>query len=313
MSFNDTNNTHKNIERAAGVIKKGGIVIFPTDTVYGIGCRWDHPKSVEKIYQIKSRPKNLPFPILLSGLSQLNGMALVTPLARDLAKRYWPGGLTIILKLETTSLRHPERSEGSVGFRIPNNQTVQELIRQSGTPIIGTSANLHGKPSVKNSKDLDPKIVKLVDYVIEGECEEGIESTVIDATGKKPVIIRLGAIAVKSLDLTIDTVNREKILVTVADYWSNLKDKIVISQQTGSQALIPAIIKILKVNKCSVKDLTGIEVNVGPGSFTGTRVGVAVANALGFALDIPVNGSPRGGAGKLGKIAEPIYEKSKFD
>ena len=108
----------------------------------------------------------------------------------------------------------------------------------------------------------------------------------------------------RSLTLSIDTTDREKVIVAIVDSWSNLKDKIVVNQQSGSQALIPAIIKILKKNKCTVKDLTGVKVNVGPGSFTGTRVGVAVANALGFALDIPVNG-------KLAKIATPVYEKSK--
>lgn len=288
----------KDIKRAAALIKRGGIVIFPTDTVFGIGCRWDNQKSVGKIYQIKSRPKDLPFPILLSDQSQLNEIALVTPLARDLVKRYWPGGLTVILNLKSKNQK--------VGFRIPNNQTVQELIRQSGTPIIGTSANLHGKTPVKNSKNLDPQIVELVDYVIEGGCEEGIESTVVDATGKKPVFIRDGAVTVRSLNLKINTTKREEVFVSIADSWSSLKDKVLVEQQTGSQALIPAIVTILKKNKCTVKDLSSVDVNVGPGSFTGTRVGVAVANALGFALDIPVNG-------KLGKIAVPVYEPSKFD
>lgn len=104
--------------------------------------------------------------------------------------------------------------------------------------------------------------------------------------------------------LTIDTTERNQVRVELIDKKS--KSKITEKQKLGSQVLLPAILKILKTNKKSLKDITEIKVNLGPGSFTGTRVGVAVANALGFALNIPVNG-------KKGKIALPIYEKSKFD
>lgn len=107
------------------------------------------------------------------------------------------------------------------------------------------------------------------------------------------------------MNLFINTTKREEVIV---ELWENKKpkDKIVVTQKMGSQALLPAIVKILKKNKISFKDLSAVNVATGPGSFTGTRVGVAVANAVGFALNIPVNG-------KLDKIAEPKYEKSKFD
>ena len=314
LSRTTVRDSNNNIKKAAEVIKGGGVIIYPTDTVFGMGCRWDREESVKRIYEIKSRPQNIPFPILLSDQSQITGLAVVTPLARDLMKRYWPGGLTIVLKLATppgwssgVNQRTPRGwTSSTVGFRIPDSQLVRDLILASQTPIVGTSANFHGQPSVKNSKDLDPHFVKLVDYVLQGECLGGTESTVVDATGKQPIIVRKGAVAPKSLTLKIETTKREEVVVGLEDKWSKFKKKLVISQQTGSQALIPTIVKILKNSKSTVKDLTNIEVNTGPGSFTGTRIGVAVANALGFALEIPVNG-------KLGKIAVPTYEKSKFD
>jgi|SRR3989344_2139094 len=105
--------------------------------------------------------------------------------------------------------------------------------------------------------------------------------------------------------LKIDTTKRDEIKVWLIDARTKLKDKLV-AKQIGSQVLLPSIIRILKKNKKSLSHIDEIEVKTGPGSFTGTRVGVAVANALGFALDIPVNG-------KKGKIAVPKYEKSKFD
>jgi tRNA threonylcarbamoyladenosine biosynthesis protein TsaB len=106
--------------------------------------------------------------------------------------------------------------------------------------------------------------------------------------------------------LKIDTTNTEEITVSLKDQKTAKEDTLVSRQQKGSQVLLPMIVKILKKNKANFKDISQIKVNPGPGSFTGTRVGVAVANALGYALGIPVNG-------KKGKIVMPVYAKSKFD
>lgn len=106
------------------------------------------------------------------------------------------------------------------------------------------------------------------------------------------------------MTLSIDSTNREEVTVELIDKKSKKKDKLIEKQKLGSQVLLPLIVQILKKNKINFSALTAIEVNPGPGSFTGTRVGIAVANALGFALNLPVNGK---------KQEEPIYEKSKFD
>lgn len=106
--------------------------------------------------------------------------------------------------------------------------------------------------------------------------------------------------------LKIDTTKTEEVKVEIADPKTDKRDQLIKTQQKGSQVLLPMIVEILKKNKLKFDDLSAIEVNIGPGSFTGTRVGVAVANALGYALNLPVNG-------KRGKIVIPVYEKSKFD
>lgn len=106
--------------------------------------------------------------------------------------------------------------------------------------------------------------------------------------------------------LKIDTTKTEEVTVAIEDKKAGLKDELIEKQKKGSQVLLPMIAKILKKHKKDFKDLTEIEVNIGPGSFTGTRVGVTVANTMGFALNLPVNG-------KKGKIALPKYSKSKFD
>lgn len=108
------------------------------------------------------------------------------------------------------------------------------------------------------------------------------------------------------MKLKIDTTKTDEVKMELANPQTGKTDTLRQTQQKGSQVLLPMIVKILAKNKIKFSDLTAIEVNVGPGSFTGTRVGVAVANALGYALDLPVNG-------QKGKIAIPVYEKSKFD
>lgn len=175
-----------NINKAANILKTGGVVVFPTDTVYGIGCRWDFPKSVERIHEIKGTPKTQAFPALVSSVKQAQKIAQITPIARQLMAKFWPGGLTVIL-----SFRY---SISKIGLRMPDSDLVQKLIKEAGAPIIGTSANLHGKPVVKTSKELDRQLIKKVDYVLEGECDGGVESTVVDTTVDPFKVVRQGAV-----------------------------------------------------------------------------------------------------------------------
>lgn len=175
-----------NITKAAQILKTGGVVVFPTDTVYGIGCRWDFPKSVARIYRIKGAPKNQVFPILVSSVEQAKKLVNIDKTVQKLMDKYWPGALTIILQAKNRDQK--------IGIRLPGSAVTRWMIEQAGVPIIGTSANIHGKSAVKSSKDLDPVLTSQVNYVLEGECERGVESTVVDATFDPPKILRLGAV-----------------------------------------------------------------------------------------------------------------------
>lgn len=174
------------LKKASEILKSGGVVIFPTDTVYGIGCRFDLPGSVNRIRQIKGTPREQSFPVLVASASQVKKIAIINPQAKKLIDKYWPGGLTIIMKLR--------KENGKIGFRLPSSSVAKSLIRKVGVPIIGTSANFHGKPAPKSYQDLDPEFIKLADYVVKGKCEGGIESTVVDTTVNPPKILRQGAI-----------------------------------------------------------------------------------------------------------------------
>lgn len=291
----------RQIKKAAVILKSGGVIVFPTDTVYGIGAIISNKKAIKRIYKIKQTPKSQNFPILITDIAQIEDMVIFSDTAKSLAKKYWPGALTLIMKLKN--------SKNKIGIRMPDSDIIRSLLAETKKPIIGTSANIHGQKTPTVTSQLDPKIKQQADFVIDGECGKKIQSTVVDATVNPPKILRYGAVnigSIKNITLKIDTIKMLATEVILEDGSIGKIKKLTSTQTKGSQVLLPMIIKILKLANRSFEDLTAIEVNPGPGSFTGTRVGVAVANTLGFALDLPVNG-------KKGKIVEPIYEKSKFD
>ena len=176
----------KEIEKAVAILRKGGVVIFPTDTVYGIGCRFDNPAAIERIKSIKGSRQN--FPVLISHLKQAHQLAKVNNAAIGLAQKYWPGGLTIILKKQSGS--------GKIGIRIPNHKIAMTLIDKLGFPIIGTSANFHGQKPPISYEELYPGIILLADFVVHGKCKEKTESTVVDATSFPFKILRKGAVKI---------------------------------------------------------------------------------------------------------------------
>ena len=177
------------IKEAIAVLKKGGIVIFPTDTVYGIGCRFDDKDAISRLYKIKKTPIGQPFPILVTKLSQVEKLVLINKTAEELIKKYWPGALTIILK--------SKNGKEQIGFRMPDSSLVKLLIDGLGEPLIGTSANFHGSSAPKSYEELDSAFAKLADFVLKGECQLGVESTVVDATSDVPKILRQGAIKIQ--------------------------------------------------------------------------------------------------------------------
>lgn len=184
---------------AAEVLNQGGLVIFPTDTAFGIGCRIDKPKSIERLFHIRKRPESLPTPILVDSL-QMAKKYWHSPLpniVRRMAKKYWPGGLTIVYKAKTDTTPPLVRGGGpNIGLRVPNHEVVLDIIRTLGVPILGPSANYHREKTPYTFKDINPDLLKLVDYIIPGECQTKMSSTVIDCTVKPSKVIRQGAVKI---------------------------------------------------------------------------------------------------------------------
>lgn len=190
----------KEIEKVVSILKKGGIVIFPTDTAFGIGCRIDDKKAVGRLFKIRKRPKTQATPVLVSSIEMAQEYLESIPkdVIDKLIKPYWPGALTIILCCNKVKVPSLVRGGGStVGIRIPNHPITPSLVKRVGFPILGPSANFHGKKTPYRFEDLDNKLIKLVDYVVAGECKLKQQSTVIDCSEKPWRIIRQGAIDLK--------------------------------------------------------------------------------------------------------------------
>lgn len=183
--------------KAIDILKSGGIVIFPTDTAFGIGCRIDSKEAVKRLFDIRRRPYTKPTPVLFSNLVMLQEFVLEIPkdVKEKLIDKYWPGALTLILRCIEEKVPNLVRGEGeTIGARIPNHPELLKLIEKVGVPILGPSANFHGEKTPFMMQDLDAELVKLVDYVLPGECQARGVSTVIDCTQAPWKILRQGAI-----------------------------------------------------------------------------------------------------------------------
>jgi L-threonylcarbamoyladenylate synthase len=190
------NDQHK---EAVLTLKKGGIVIFPTDTAFGIGCRVDDEIAVEKLFRLRKRPETKATPVLVSGLEMARDYLQDVPdvVVDKLIKHYWPGALTIVLRAKIQKVPELVRGGGdTLGVRMPNHPLTLDLIGKVGTPIVGTSANFAGEETPYFYEDLDPELVKLVDYVLPGECNLRQASTVIDCTVSPWKILREGAVEI---------------------------------------------------------------------------------------------------------------------
>jgi L-threonylcarbamoyladenylate synthase len=187
------------LEKIGKILKEGGIVIYPTDTVYGIGCDVFNEKSVERIYELKRREKSKPFPILLSSIDVAYKIAKLSEYEEKIAKTFWPGALTIVVNPRIKFFRYFLNEEGKIAIRVPNNRIPRILAEFINGMIVGTSANISGmKPATTAEEALD--YIKDVDAVIDaGACDFKKSSTVIEVFGKEIKLLREGPIPISKI------------------------------------------------------------------------------------------------------------------
>lgn len=186
-----------NTKKAVDILNKGGIIIFPTDTAFGIGCRIDNENAIQKLFEIRKRPSSQATPVLVSSLEMAKKYVEEIPedVIDKLIKPYWPGALTIVLKSRIDLVPKLVRGGGeNIGIRMPKNDLILDIIEKVGVPILGPSANFHGENTPYEYKDLNKELASMVDFVLTGECAIKKPSTVIDCSVNPWQIIRIGAI-----------------------------------------------------------------------------------------------------------------------
>jgi L-threonylcarbamoyladenylate synthase len=200
LIIDESNIDTKAIEEAGKVIRHGGLVAFPTETVYGLGANALDQNAVKKIFEAKGRPQDNPLIIHVADFEIGDFVQEIPAIALDLMKNFWPGPLTIILKKSKLIPEITSAGLNSVGIRMPSNTIARELIRSAGVPIAAPSANISGRPSPTDVKrcieDLSGKIECILGGYI---CEIGLESTIVDCTVYPPCVLRPGGVTLEML------------------------------------------------------------------------------------------------------------------
>lgn len=191
----------REIERAAEVLRAGGLVAFPTETVYGLGADAANEAAVRKIYEVKGRPPGHPLIVHLADAAQAARWAREIPLAAHrLAQRYWPGPLTLVLKRAGAVSDAVTGGQDTVALRVPRHPVARRLLARFGGGVAAPSANRHGRVSATTAEHVRREFGDAVDCVLDGgEAEVGIESTILDLSGGRPVLLRPGWITAEEL------------------------------------------------------------------------------------------------------------------
>ncbi len=185
----------RRIEAAAAVLRRGGIVAYPTETFYALGALASDAGASARVASVKGRPGEKPLPLLAADLAMVETAAVLGPLARPLAARFWPGPLTLVLPARAGLPPPVTAGTATVGIRIPGNEIARALSRAAGGPIVSTSANLSGQRSVARAEDLAPSLRALLDAVLDGgPTPGGLPSTVVVVSGEDVRLVRAGAV-----------------------------------------------------------------------------------------------------------------------
>ena len=189
------------IKDSANVVSNGGIIIYPTDTLYGLGADIRNEESLLRIYDIKGRPNDMALPVLVSGWEMVRSISSeVNVIGEKLAARFWPGQLTMVIRADDNLSTVLTGGRGTIAVRQPDHWIAQQIIEQVGNPIVGTSANLSGSPDLVEASDLAPELGHLVDRIITcGLKPFGVGSTVVDITGEQPKLLRETSISIEDI------------------------------------------------------------------------------------------------------------------
>ena len=189
------------INSAVETLREGGVVAVPTDTLFGLAASALNVKAVERVFRIKTRPKDMAIPLLLADPDDLSQWAVDVPgYVRNLIERFWPGALTLVLKRSDIVPDIVTAGRETVALRAPDHPVPRAIVRELGAPITGTSANRNGKSGIATAEEVRREFGDEIDLVVESDTAlEGVASTVLDLTSSVPTILRAGAVDVESI------------------------------------------------------------------------------------------------------------------
>jgi L-threonylcarbamoyladenylate synthase len=193
---------NQDLDKAVAILGRGGLVAFPTETVYGLGADAANPAALRKLYAAKGRPSAHPVIVHIADIAQLEQWAReVMPVAQKLARKFWPGPLTMLFRRAAGVSDAVTGGQDTVGIRIPSHPVAHALLKKFGGGVAAPSANRFGRVSATTAEHVRSEFGDLVDFVFEnGQCDVGIESTIVDTTGPAPVLLRPGHITAAEIE-----------------------------------------------------------------------------------------------------------------
>ena len=189
------------IAEAAAVIKRGGVIAFPTRCLYGLGADAFNPDAVERMIQIKQRPDNKPILVLIDTRNRLKSLVTHIPPAADaIMEAFWPGRVTLVFEARDLLAVQLTAQTGKIGVRLPGHPAASALVKHVKGPVTGTSANLSGRAGCHRAQDLEPQIAGRLDLILDaGALMGGVGSTVVDVTVDPPRILREGQVTASDI------------------------------------------------------------------------------------------------------------------
>ncbi|HOX22971.1 MAG TPA: L-threonylcarbamoyladenylate synthase [Elusimicrobiales bacterium] len=182
------------LEQVRFSLRAGGVAVFPTDTVYGLGTAAGSAAGLQRIYRLKGRPSDKPLPLLCSCAASALQLARFTPQALAVAEKFWPGAITLVLRTLPPGREYSLGSD-TIGLRVPAHEKLRSFLEDLGEPLAATSANVSGAPSAVTAAEACAEFGSSVDYIFSGEAPGGGDSTVMDFTGPEPLVLREGGLS----------------------------------------------------------------------------------------------------------------------
>jgi L-threonylcarbamoyladenylate synthase len=187
--------------KIAGILRRDGVMAYPTDTFYGLGAGAYSERAVRKIYALKKRERGKPLSVVVSGIDMAEKVAASLPTAfLDLSRKFWPGPLTLVIKAKPLFPPEMLGPAGSLALRLPDVPWLLELIREMDVPITATSANISGEKEIESREEVIEVFRGRVDLIVDGgKTPGGLPSTIVDLTSRKPRVLRKGAVTLERL------------------------------------------------------------------------------------------------------------------